>query len=167
MANRLNIVTLARVLPINEAGAAMGLQRRVIRRLPVWVRSNPLDVMFILILTPSSVLSLAGVAQSNAMAQTLPWWGTKLAAVALLTGCVFWAVGITSVHANNGILVLSRMPALLLGLHVVSVTTLSYAVLVFTVSGRAGVTVGAYLLAMAGGTWLRRIDLADQFQGEP
>lgn len=145
----------------------MGLQSRIIRRLPVWVRSNPLDVMFIVILTPSSVLSLAGIAQSNAMAQTLPWWGTKIGALMMLVGCVFWAVGITSVHASNGILVLSRMPALLLGLHLVSVTTLSYAVLVLTVSGRAGVTVSAYLLAMAGGTWLRRIDLTDQFRGEP
>ncbi len=48
-----------------------------------------------------------------------------------------------------------------------SAARLSYAVLVFAVSGRAGVLVGAYLLAMAGGTWLRRIDLTDRFRGEP
>lgn len=122
--------------------------------------------MFVFMGIPSSVASLAGVARSNAMANVLPWWGPRVWAAALLVGCVAWLVGLTSITENNGVLVLTRMPALLLGLHLVSMTCLTYAVVVVISSGLTGLLASTAYLVVAGGTWLRRVDLSSREKGE-
>lgn len=144
----------------------MSLSGRVVQRLPKWVRVNPLDVMFVFMGIPSSIATLAGVARSNALTNVLPWWGPRLWAAALLIGCVSWLAGLTSIQENNGVLVLTRMPALLLGLHLVSIACLAYAVVVIVATGWTGVLAATAYLVVAGGTWLRRVDFSSRFRGE-
>lgn len=145
----------------------MGLSSRVVRKLPTWVRINPLDVMFVCMGIPSSLVSLVGVARSNALTNVLPWWGPKLWSASLLVGCVAWLVGLTSITENNGVLVLTRMPSLLLGLHLVSMACLTYAVVVTIAAGWAGLLPSVIYLVVAGGTWLRRVDLSSRVKGGP
>lgn len=144
----------------------MSLSGRLVRKLPKWVRVSPLDVMFVFLGIPSSLAAVAGLAQSNALADVLPWWGPKLWAVALLVGCLAWLVGLTSITENNGILVLTRMPALLLGLHLVSITCLTYAAVLIIFSGWTGLLAATAYLVIAFGTWLRRVDFSSRYRGE-
>lgn len=144
----------------------MSLSGRIVRKLPKWIRVSPLDVMFVFLGLPSSLAAMAGVAQSNALADVLPWWGPKLWAVALFIGCCAWLVGLTSVKENNGILILTRMPALLLGLHLVSITCLTYAAVVIVFSGWTGVLAATAYLVIAFGTWLRRVDYMARHRGD-
>jgi hypothetical protein len=125
-----------------------------------------MDVMFVFLGIPSGILNLAGLARSNALVNVLPGWGTKVWAVAILAGCVMWLVGLTSITENNGHLVLTRMPALLLGLYLVSLTTLVYGVALIVFSGWSGFLASVPLFVISGGTWLRRVDFSSRFRGE-
>jgi hypothetical protein len=143
----------------------MSLSGRIVRKLPKWVRVSPLDVMFVFLGLPSSLAAVVGVAQSNAL-DVLPWWGPKLWAVALFIGCLAWLVGLTSVRETNGILILTRMPILLLGLHLVSITCLTYAAVLILFSGWTGVLAATAYLVISFGTWLRRVDYMARHRGD-
>lgn len=145
----------------------MGISGRIVRRLPRWVRVSPLDVMFVILGLPSSLAAILGLARSNALADVLPWWGVRLWSAALFVGCVAWLVGLTSIQENNGVLVLTRMPTLLLGLHLVSISTATYAVVLILISGWTGLLAAMAYLVVAGGTWLRRVDFTSRYRGDP
>lgn len=144
----------------------MGLSGRIVRRLPLWVRSSPLDVMFVFMGLPSSLVTLLGLTHSSALAELLPWWGIRIWALALFAGCVAWLVGLTSVQEDEGVRVLTRLPALILGLHLVSITCLTYAVAVILFAGWFGFLTATLYLVIAGGTWLRRVDLVSRQRGD-
>jgi hypothetical protein len=122
--------------------------------------------MFVFLGIPSGLLNIAGLTRSNALASVLPWWGVKVWSVAILAGCVMWLIGLTGITANNGHLVLTRMPALLLGLYLVSMTTLTYGIALIVAAGWGGVLAAVPLFVVAGGTWLRRVDFSSRFKGE-
>lgn len=122
--------------------------------------------MFVFMGLPTGLAAAVGLTQSSAMAEILPWWGIRIWAVALAVGCVAWLVGLTSVHEDSGSLVLTRLPAMILGLHLVSITCLTYAVAVFLFAGWLGLLTATLYLVIAGGTWLRRVDLITRQQGD-
>lgn len=104
----------------------------LIRRLPAWVRTQPLDCMFAILGIPSGLVSLLGVARSRALDQLLPVWAVRL-----------WAV-------------------CLLGLQLLSVATLVYFVAIIVIGGWGGVLVAWPLLVVSAATWVRRADLVDR-----
>jgi hypothetical protein len=140
--------------------------RRLVARLPVWARTQPLDCMFALLGLPSGVLSLLGVVRSRAMEELLPWWATRLWAVCLLVGCVAWLAGASSVRERDGLVVATRLPAWMLGLHLLSLACAVYAVAIIVVGGWAGVLAAYPLVVAAAGTYIRRVDLVDRFRGQ-
>lgn len=142
----------------------MNISGRIVRRLPAWVRLTPMDVMFAVMGLMSSVGSLLGITEPSSITRVLPEWGAVLWSVCLLVGCMAWLAGLTSVKENNGSFVLRRMPALLLGLYLVSLAAFAYGVVIMIFAGLAGVFPGLTLLAVAGGTYLRRVDFASRFR---
>lgn len=143
----------------------MSLSNRMVRRLPLWVRANPMDVMFVFLGLPTSLASAVGLSQSSALHQVLPWWGPRLWSTALLVGCVAYLIGVTSVKEVGGSLIITRMPALLLGLHLISITTATYAVVVLVFAGWAGLVPALAYLVVSLGMWIRRVDVRGQYQG--
>jgi hypothetical protein len=125
-----------------------------------------MDAMFAFLGTFSSISTLIGLAQPSSLMRFLPWWGPLLWSVCLLLGCVTWMVGLTSIKENNGHLVLTRMPALILGLYLVSISCAAYAVALVIVAGPQGILAGTSFLAIAAGTYLRRVDFASRFRGD-
>lgn len=144
----------------------MSLSGRIVHRLPKWVRISPLDVMFVFLGLPSSLAAVVGLARSNALAEILPWWGPRLWSTALFIGCVAWLVGLTSIRETDDALILTRMPSLLLGLHLVSITSLTYALVVVLFAGWAGILPATAYLVVSLGTWLRRVDFETRYRGE-
>lgn len=144
----------------------MGIQARIVHKLPKWIRLAPMDVMFAFLGAFSSVSTLVGWAQPSSLSQFLPWWGPLLWSICLLTGCTAWVVGLTSIKENNGHLVLTRMPALILGLYLVSIASLAYAAALVIVAGPRGLVAATSFLAISAGTYLRRIDFASRFRGD-
>lgn len=144
----------------------MGIQARLVRRLPQWVRVAPLDVMFSVLGFFSSVVSLVGVAEPNSLTRVMPWWGPMLWSICLLLGCGAWIAGLSSIKENNGHLVLTRMPALIFGLYLVSLASLAYALVLIVFAGWNGAIVSISFFAVAGGTYLRRVDFASRFRGD-
>lgn len=144
----------------------MSVSGRIVRRLPVWVRANPMDCTLVMLGIPGGVLSLAGVARSSALAEILPWWGPALWSAALVVGCAAWLVGLTSVREADGRLVITRMPAMLLGLQVVSMSALTYGVMIVATAGWAGLVASLYVFVVGAGTWIRRVDLLMRFRGQ-
>lgn len=133
---------------------------RLVRRLPVWVQAQPLDCMFALLGILPGLASLAGVASSRALDVLLPWWAVRLWAVILLVGCVCWLAGASSVRERGGQLVASRLPAFLLGLHLLSLACLVYGVAIVVIGGWGGLLASYPLLTSAAGLYIRRVGLS-------
>lgn len=144
----------------------MGIQNRLTRRLPVWVRTAPLDATFCVLGIPSSALAVAGVVQSRTLVEFLPGWGRLLWSACLFFGCLFWFIGLTSIKENNGHMIVTRMPILIFGLYLTSLSALVYGVALILIGGWAGVLAAWPVLVFAGGTWLRRLDLVSRFREE-
>ncbi|MEV6987492.1 hypothetical protein AB0M95_40410 [Sphaerisporangium sp. NPDC051017] len=139
-----------------------GAGRRLVRRLPAWMRRQPIEVMVCLVGIPTGLLSLAGLATSRALDQVLPWWVTKLWALCLIAGCAAWLGGLTSAREVDGRMVLWRLPLLLLGLRLLSTAAAVYGVAIVVTAGWAGVLASWPLWVVALGTTVRRLDLADR-----
>lgn len=122
--------------------------------------------MFVFLGLPSSLAAVVGVARSSALDVVLPWWGPRLWSIALFVGCVAWLVGLTSIKETKDALVLTRMPSLLLGLHLVSITCLTYAAVVIVFAGWSGTLAATSYLVVSMGTWLRRVDFETRYRGE-
>ena len=86
-------------------------------------------------------------------------------AAALLAGCVAYLIGVTSVKEMLGTLVITRLPALLLGLHLISIAAGTYAVVVLMFAGWAGVVPAVAYLVICLGTWVRRVDVRGRYSG--
>lgn len=137
----------------------MSLQQRLVGRLPVWARTQPIDVMFALLGIPSGVAALSGIARSRALALLLPHWATYLWGVCLVAGCIAYLAGLTSLRERDGHLVITRLPVLLFGLQILSPAALVYGVAIIVISGWAGLLAAWPLLVAAIATWIRRVEL--------
>lgn len=139
---------------------------RLIRRLPVGVRTYPMDAAFVVLGIPTSITSLFGVSYSAAL-NILPVWSVKLWATVLLVGCVSWLVGIVSTRKDpdTGIVVITRVHVMLLGLSLVCIAALVYSVAVIVSAGLAGVVASLYPLSIAAGALIRRADLLARIRG--
>lgn len=144
----------------------MGFQNQLVRRLPVWVRTAPLDATFCVLGIPGAALAVAGVVQSQSLDQFLPGWGRLLWSICLFSGCVLWLAGLTSIKENNGHMTVTRMPILIFGLYLTSLAALVYGVALILIAGWSGVLAAWPVLVFAGGTWLRRLDLVSRFREE-
>jgi purine-cytosine permease-like protein len=125
-----------------------------------------MDTLFALMGLVSSIASLVGLSEPSSLTKVLPWWGPILWSLALFVGCVAWLIGLTSIKENNGHLVLTRMPALILGLYLVSVATLVYGIALLIFAGWTAAVAALIMFATSGGTYLRRVDFASRFRGE-
>lgn len=143
----------------------MGIQMRLVRKLPAWVRLAPLDVMFSFMGLVSSITLLLGPARTGSINSILPRWGSLLWGVCLLVGCLAWLIGLTSIQDKGSAMVVSRMPYLIFGLYLVSMAASVYGLVVIMFAGWNGVVAGTSFMAVAGGTYLRRIGFADQLRG--
>ncbi|RCG19126.1 hypothetical protein DQ384_38260 [Sphaerisporangium album] len=133
--------------------------RRLVLRLPAWVRTQPMDTMFAVMGLPSAVATLCNLTSSRALDTLLPWWATRLWAVCLLVGCAAWLTGLASVREHEGRLVVTRLPVLALGLQLLSITCLVYAVAIIAVAGWDGVLAAYPLIVATLATYMRRVDL--------
>jgi hypothetical protein len=138
--------------------------RYLVRRLPIWVRTQPLDATLALFGIPPALAALLGQLRSAALAELLPWLAIRLWAVCLLIGCAAWLAGLMSMREENGQLLISRLPILILGLALVSVSAVVYGVAILIASGWAGALAAWPLLVAAAGTYLRRVDLSDRYR---
>lgn len=144
----------------------MGWQGKIVSRFPVWVRTAPLDATFCVLGLPSSVVAVVGLIQSPALVEFLPGWGRLIWSIALFFGCLFWLIGLSSIKENNGHFVVTRMPIMILGLHLASTSALVYGVSIILFAGTSGVLSAWPVLVFAAGTWLRKIDFASRFRQE-
>jgi hypothetical protein len=91
----------------------------------------------------------------------LPVWTETLWSAVLLIGCVAWLLGIISTRLDieTNTVIIGRVPAMLLGLSLVCIAALVYAVAVIVSAGWSGVLASLYPFAIAGGTYIRRADI--------
>lgn len=101
---------------------------------------------------PSGIAALLGPASSRALDTLLPPWARPLWAVCLIVGCVAWAAGITSVRQRGERLVITRLHVMVLGLRLLSLAALVYALAILIVSGWAGILAAFPLLSVSFGT---------------
>lgn len=141
------------------------ISSRVVRGLPEWIRISPIDTMIAFMGVLSSATNLIGMGSSRTLS-VMPVWGRVLWGVAFLVGCACWLVGLTSLKKSNGHYVFSRIPAMILGLYLVSLTAFAYGVGIVFLAGWAGVLPATSMWAVALGTWLRRVDVSDRFRGD-
>lgn len=89
-------------------------------------------------------------------------------AIVWTVGCMAWFIGLvlTDEKADKHEVIIKHVPALLMGLWFVSVTALVYGVAVLIVGGLSGVLAAVAPLCIAGGTYVRRIDLQRRIKGE-
>lgn len=142
----------------------MGLQSRLVNRLPIWIKTAPLDATFCVLGIPGAALSIVGVIQSRSLDEFLPGWGRLLWSICLFFGCLFWLTGLTSIKFSDGHLAIIRMPILIFGLYLSSLAALVYGVSLILVGGGSGVIEAWPILVFAGGTWLRRVDLVSRYR---
>lgn len=133
---------------------------RLVRRLPIWVQAQPLDCMFAMLGILPGLASLAGLASSRALDLLLPWWAVRLWAAILLIGCACWLAGASSVKERDGQLVATRLPAFLLGLHLLSLACLVFGAAIIVIGGWGGLLAAYPLLVGAAGLYIRRVGLA-------
>jgi hypothetical protein len=132
---------------------------RLVSRLPVWVRQQPIDAMFALLGIPSGLAALIGPAKSRALTQVLPHWVVVLWGACLVIGCVCYLIGLTSMREHEGRLVVTRLPVMAFGLQILSPAALVYGTAIIAVSGWAGVLASWPLAVAAAATWIRRTEL--------
>jgi hypothetical protein len=136
----------------------MGLQSRLLRRLPLGVRLYPLDLTFCLLGIPSAIFTLAGVSTSRALG-VLPPWAELTWSVMLLVGCLAWGVGTLTTKKNGNDVVILRVELMIFGLTLVSTTSFIYAVAMIVLNGVAALLASVPLFTFAIGTYIRRVDL--------
>ncbi|WP_062441225.1 hypothetical protein [Herbidospora daliensis] len=136
--------------------------RRLVRHLPEWVQAQPISVMCVLLGIPSGVLTLVGPSTSRALDTVLPFWARPLWAASLLLGCLAWGAGLASVREVDGRLVVRRLPAMILGLQLISITALVYGVAIITVGGWAGALAAWPLGVVAFGTAVEQAVLSNR-----
>lgn len=145
----------------------MGLQGRIVRRLPIGIQAYPLDATFAFLGMLSGTLTLLGLTSSRALAETLPSWAVLLWAVMLIVGSVTWGVGILSARTNgNNAVVITRAPVMVFGLALVSTTAFVFAVGIITVAGLQGVLASVPLLAYSAGTYLHRLRILERLKDD-
>uniref|UniRef100_UPI003F49920D hypothetical protein n=1 Tax=Nonomuraea sp. CA-251285 TaxID=3240002 RepID=UPI003F49920D len=136
-----------------------GLSARLVSRLPVWVRQQPIDAMFALLGIPSGLAALTGLATSRALMAVLPDWAAVLWGLCLVAGCACYLSGLMSMRERDGRLVITRLGVLMLGLQIISPAALVYGVAIIVASGWAGLLAAWPLIVAAAATWIRRTEL--------
>jgi hypothetical protein len=145
----------------------VGLQERMLERLPVGIRIHPLETSICVMGVPAGIS--IGLRFSNSRAlDVLPEPILTAWAVIWTIGCIAWFVGLvlSDEKEYNGGLVIRHVPALLLGLWFVFVTSLIYGIAVLVVGGLSGLFAAVAPLCIAGGTYIRRVDLQRRIKGE-
>jgi hypothetical protein len=143
------------------------IQERILERLPAGVRAHPLETSLTILGVPAGITLLLRVANSNAL-NVLPGPVLTVWSLVWTVGCVSWFIGLVfsdKKETGSGIVV-KHVPALLMGLWFVSVTSLVYGVAVLVSAGWNGVLASVTPLCIAGGTYIRRIDLQRRIKDE-
>ncbi|MEU8379789.1 hypothetical protein [Streptosporangium sp. NPDC048865] len=136
---------------------------RLVRHLPLWVRRQPTDAFLTLLGLSSGIALLVGPATSRALETVLPAWGRLLWGLCQVLGCAAWLAGLISIREQeDGQLIITRLPMLILGLQLLAPAALVYGVSIILLSGWAGVLAAWLPLAAAAMTYLRRLDLVRQ-----
>lgn len=145
----------------------MGFQDRLLAILPTGVRSHPLEASVSLIGVPAGISILFRISNSRAL-DTLPSPILTVWALVWTIGCLAWFVGLVFSDENESgnEIVITHVPALMLGLWFVSVSALVYGIAVLFVSGLSGIFASVAPLCIAGGTYIRRIDLKRRTKGD-
>ena len=145
----------------------MGFQERLLAHLPPGVRSHPLETSLSLMGVPAGISILFRLSNSRAL-DVLPGPILTVWAIVWTIGCIAWFVGLVfSDEKDTGNqVVITHVPALLLGLWFVSVSALVYGVAVIVVGGLSAVLAAVAPLCIAAGTYVRRIDLRQRIKGE-
>lgn len=140
--------------------------RRMVARLPVWVQEQPLGVMSVLLGIPSGLAALVGPATSRALDTLLPPWARPIWAACLILGCIAWGVGITSIRQRGALLIITRLQALILGLRLISLAALVYALAIILISGWAGALAAYPLLVVSAATAVEQAVHANRAEAE-
>lgn len=145
----------------------MGFQERLLAYLPSGVRSHPLETSLCLLGVPAGISILFRLTNSRAL-DVLPGPVLSVWAVVWTLGCIAWFIGLVFSDEKEGSneTVITHVPALMLGLWFVSVSALVYGVAVLMVGGVSGIFGSVAPLCIAGGAYIRRIDLRRRIKGE-
>jgi hypothetical protein len=108
---------------------------RLVARLPVWVRTQPMDLLIVALCLQTGLVNLFGWGPTRPLEAAMPWWATRLWAVCLLAGSGCWLAGLTGIHERDGMLVATRLPVLLLGLRLLSLIMPVYFAAVAAIGG--------------------------------
>jgi hypothetical protein len=136
--------------------------RRLVVHLPVWAQTQPISVMCVLLGAPAGLAALVGPARSPALDVVLPLWARSLWAACLLTGCLAWGAGLVSMRRDGDRLVIRRLPAMILGLQLISLTAAVYGTAIIVVGGWAGVLAAWPLSVVAAGTAVEQAVLGNR-----
>lgn len=142
----------------------MGIQARLVRKLPAGIRAYPLDVTFCLLGLPSGVFHALGLARSSTLAimpsLAVTAWGLMLA-----IGCSTWLLGtLTTREDRPGTFVITRIAPMIFGLSLVSGTALVYGTALIILNGWKAVIVALPLLTFAIGTHIRRLEITGRLR---
>lgn len=144
----------------------MGFQNRLLAILPAGVRSHPIETSMCVLGVPTGISILFRLTNSRAL-EVFPPPILSVWAVVWTVGCIAWFVGLVfSDEKENHDVVITHVPALMLGLWFVTVSALVYGVAVIVVGGTSGVLAAVAPLCIAGGAYIRRIDLRRRIKGE-
>lgn len=139
----------------------MGFQQRIIRSLPRGIQHFPLDSTFVVLGIPSAVLSLLGISTSASLSSFLPTWAHYVWSSAMLVGCLSWGMAVLSTElTEERYVVIRRVPLMILGLSLVSVTSFVYGLALIAFGGWSGLNASFAFLAVSAGTYLRRVNLS-------
>lgn len=146
----------------------MGIQSRILDALPAGVREHPLETAISVAGVPVGVVTGLRVANSPSLDQ-MPGFGLTAWAVVWTIGCVCWLVGLVASEEreHGGGIVITKIPVLILGLWFVSITALTYGLAVLVFAGINGLLPSVLPLCVAGGAYIRRIDLQRRMRGDP
>lgn len=139
----------------------MGIQARLVSRLPRGVQHYPLDFAFVLLGVPSAALTMTGLSTSASLDAILPRWGQVVWSLILLVGGICWGIGVlsTSLDSDGHTVVIRRVPTMVFGLSLVSVAALVYAITIILYGGWSGLLASVPLFAVSFGTYIRRVRL--------
>lgn len=141
----------------------MGIQIKLVRKLPRGIQHFPLDFTFVVLGIPSAFVSLLGLTESKALDEALPGWADTAWALTLLVGCVCWGIGVFSTRAaDERTVLITRVPVMVLGLSLVSVASFVYGIALLLSVGWNGLLAAVPLLAFSFGTYIRRVSLVSR-----
>lgn len=146
----------------------MGIQRFLLRLLPVGIRARSVESTFAVLGILTAALTAVGVTGSRAL-EVFPLWGVILWEICLFMGCGAWLLGILSTARQENSpehIVITRVPIYVFGLTLVSGSSAVFAIAIVVF---AGITFGLtsitwFMLAI--GTFIRRADLIERTKGE-